>query len=49
MKIKLNYKFLKFMNSKQELIFQKDQIGIGKRKQSTARVFLIPGTGNIIN
>ena len=36
------------MNSKQELIFQKDQIGIGKRKQSTARVFLIPGTGNII-
>ena len=36
------------MTSKQELIFQKDQIGIGKRKQSTARVFLIPGTGNII-
>jgi small subunit ribosomal protein S9 len=36
------------MNSRQELIFQKDQIGIGKRKQSTARVFLIPGTGNII-
>ena len=36
------------MNSKQELIFQKDQIGIGKRKQSTARVFLIPGTGNIV-
>jgi small subunit ribosomal protein S9 len=35
------------MNAKQELIFQKDQIGIGKRKQSTARVFLIPGTGNI--
>jgi hypothetical protein len=24
---KTNYKFLKFMNSKQELIFQKDQIG----------------------
>lgn len=36
------------MNSKQELIFQKDQIGIGKRKQSTARVFLIPGKGNIL-
>jgi len=36
------------MNSKQELIFQKDQIGIGKRKQSTARIFLIPGTGNIL-
>ena len=36
------------MNAKQELIFQKDQIGIGKRKQSTARVFLIPGEGNIL-
>ena len=36
------------MNSKQELIFQKDQIGLGKRKQATARVFLIPGTGNIL-
>jgi small subunit ribosomal protein S9 len=36
------------VNSKQELIFQKDQIGIGKRKQSTARVFLIPGEGNIL-
>ena len=36
------------MNLEQELIFQKDQIGIGKRKQSTARVFLIPGEGNIL-
>jgi small subunit ribosomal protein S9 len=36
------------MNSKQKLIFQKDQIGIGKRKRSTARVFLIPGKGNIL-
>ena len=36
------------MNSKQELIFKKDQIGIGKRKQSTARVFLIPGNGNLL-
>ena len=36
------------MSSKQELIFQKDQIGIGKRKQSTARVFLIPGEGNLL-
>ena len=26
------------MNLKQELIFQKDQIGIGKRKQSTNQV-----------
>lgn len=36
------------MNSKIESIFQKDKIGIGKRKQSIARVFLIPGNGNII-
>ena len=36
------------MNSKIESIFQKDKIGIGKRKQSVARVFLIPGNGNII-
>ena len=31
-----------------ELIFQKKNIGLGKRKQSVARVFLIPGEGNII-
>ena len=36
------------MNTKFELIFQKDQIGLGKRKQSVARVFLIPGTGTLI-
>jgi small subunit ribosomal protein S9 len=36
------------MDFKKELIFQKDQIGIGKRKQSSARVFLIPGEGNIV-
>ena len=36
------------MNSKIESIFQKDKVGIGKRKQSIARVFLIPGNGNII-
>jgi len=30
-----------------ELIFRKKDIGLGKRKQSVARVFLIPGTGNI--
>jgi ribosomal protein S9 len=28
------------MHSKVELIFQKDNIGLGKRKQATARVFL---------
>ena len=36
------------MDSKQELIFQKQNIGIGKRKKSSARVFLIPGDGQII-
>jgi small subunit ribosomal protein S9 len=36
------------MSSKMELIFQKKNIGLGKRKQSVARVFLIPGEGNIL-
>jgi ribosomal protein S9 len=36
------------MNSQKELIFQKNNIGLGKRKQATARVFLIPGEGNLI-
>jgi small subunit ribosomal protein S9 len=31
-----------------ELIFQKNNIGIGKRKQAVARVFLIPGQGQLI-
>ena len=31
-----------------ELIFQKDHLGLGKRKQAIARVFLIPGEGNLI-
>lgn len=32
----------------EKLIFQKDNIGLGKRKQAIARVFLIPGEGNLI-
>jgi len=36
------------MNNKVELFFQKDKVGIGRRKQAIARVFLVPGTGNII-
>lgn len=36
------------MNSNIELVFQKNNIGLGKRKQSIARVFLRPGTGNLI-
>ena len=36
------------MNTKIESIFKKDKVGIGKRKQSVARVFLVPGTGNIV-
>lgn len=31
-----------------ELIFQKNNIGLGKRKEAIARVFLIPGEGNLI-
>ena len=31
----------------EKLIFQKSNIGLGKRKQSVARVFLIPGEGNL--
>ena len=36
------------MDQKKELVFQKDNIGLGKRKKSIARVFLIPGDGNIL-
>jgi len=31
-----------------ELIYQKNNIGLGKRKQAVARVFIIPGNGNLI-
>ena len=31
-----------------ELIFRKDNVGLGKRKQAVARIFLIPGNGNLI-
>jgi small subunit ribosomal protein S9 len=31
-----------------ELIFKKKNIGLGKRKEAIARVFLIPGEGNLI-
>lgn len=30
-----------------QLIFSKDNLGLGKRKQAVARVFLIPGEGNL--
>jgi len=36
------------MNIKFEPIFKKEKIGIGKRKQAIARVFLHPGNGNIV-
>ena len=36
------------MNSKLELVFQKDKIGLGKHKKSIARVFILPGKGNLI-
>ena len=31
-----------------ELIFQKENIGLGKRKRAIARVFVVPGEGNLI-
>jgi len=36
------------MYSNTELIYKKDNIGLGKRKKASARIFLIPGNGNII-
>ena len=35
------------MSSKMELTFKKNNIGLGRRKQAIARVFLIPGEGNL--
>lgn len=31
-----------------ELIYQKSNIGLGKRKEAVARVFIIPGNGNLV-
>ena len=36
------------MNTILEPNFQKDKIGLGRRKQAIARVFLLPGEGNLI-
>ena len=36
------------MTIKINSVIKKEKIGIGKRKQSVARVFLYPGTGTII-
>nr|YP_010277155.1 ribosomal protein S9 [Thalassionema nitzschioides]UHY40678.1 ribosomal protein S9 [Thalassionema nitzschioides] len=36
------------MNSQINLLFQKSNIGVGKRKKATARVFLQPGKGDLI-
>lgn len=36
------------MTYSEELTFQKKNIGLGKRKKSIARVFMIPGNGNLI-
>jgi len=35
------------MNSETKLIFQKNNIGLGKRKQAVAQVFLVSGSGNV--
>jgi small subunit ribosomal protein S9 len=36
------------MNSNLELVFQKNNIGLGKHKHAIARVFILPGEGNLI-
>lgn len=35
------------MKSKTEIVFKKDNIGLGKRKEAVARVFLVPGEGSL--
>ena len=35
------------MNFETKLVFQKSNIGFGKRKQAVARIFLVPGEGNL--
>ena len=35
------------MSFETKLVFQKSNIGLGKRKQAIARVFLVPGKGNL--
>lgn len=36
------------MNYETKLVFQKNKIGLGKRKRAIAQVFLVPGSGNLI-
>lgn len=36
------------MKSQEEFVFQKSNIGLGKRKEAIARVFLIPGEGKLL-
>jgi small subunit ribosomal protein S9 len=36
------------MNLKSESVLYKDNVGLGRRKQAVARVFFIPGEGNLI-
>lgn len=36
------------MNVDTKLVFHKNNLGLGKRKEAVARVFLVPGIGNII-
>ena len=36
------------MTLQNELVLKKSNIGLGKRKQAVAKVFLIPGEGNLI-
>ena len=36
------------MNVRLEPVFQKDKIGLGRRKRAVARVSFTPGEGNLI-
>lgn len=36
------------MVSQLNLVYQKENIGLGKRKRAIARVFILPGEGNLI-
>jgi len=36
------------MNTNLQSMFQKDKMGLGKRKQAVARVFFVPGEGNLV-
>jgi len=36
------------MNIINESMFKKEKIGIGKRKEAVARVYIVPGNGSLV-